>query len=108
MVAEVRSSSTRPALQCSARRSRRPASIETVPSERNRAISSAMAAPLASVDLEQESFKVRGDLDVDARAERGMHLTDGHRSGGEELGEDVVAVGSDDELRDRVPMRWAP
>ncbi len=56
---------------------------------------------VARRQLEIEPLEIARDLDVHARAEARLDRGDAHPPGREEAGQDVVAVGADDELGDR-------
>ena len=57
----------------------------------------AKARAVAAIEIEQQPLQIAGDLDIHARAQRGLHGFDLHAAGAEEAGEDIVAVGADDQ-----------
>ena len=63
---------------------------------------------VAAVEIEQQPLEIAGDLDVHARGSASAALSAIFmRAGGEEAGEDVVAVGADDQPLDRQAHRRA-
>ena len=58
-------------------------------------------ATVATVDLEQQAFEVRRDLNIHARAQRGGDTTCRHVAVVDEAGQNVIRVGCNNEVGDR-------
>ena len=103
MIDRVSSSSRRPAANRLAdaghrhRRHRHPAGLAE-PLHR-----AAHRGAVAAHEIVEQALEIARHLDVHAGADGRHHLADFHAAGLQEAGEDVVAVGRDDQLVDRQP-----